>query len=369
MGLVETARTQANDFPSLEVPATFETPFPADVWERLGKSGLLGVSVPHAFSGGGNPASSLFQAGEALVDGGCTLGVALSWLVHNLTARYVLADHGGEALREELLQAVATGASTIALAVSEPDMHGSPKKLSATAVKTDGGVEISGRKVYITNGPMADWFAVIAVEREDDSGRKTFGAYLVAKDTPGLTVKSMDAGALYPAPHAQLFLEKCFVPSRYRLPVEGDAFTHLVKPFGTFERVLILGPTLGAMKRLLSGLVEHLATKPRQSEDVAEKLGQLVLLCDEVEVLGMEAARVVEEEAGRLSPLPSCMAAWAACRSFVERYMALIDQSGYGADLKLSGELHDMDKLCRLAESAQRSGFIRLGRNLIGQGA
>lgn len=72
MGLVETARTQANDFPSLEAPATFETPFPADVWERLGKSGLLGVSVPHAFSGGGNPASSLFQAGEALVDGGCT---------------------------------------------------------------------------------------------------------------------------------------------------------------------------------------------------------------------------------------------------------------------------------------------------------
>lgn len=265
--------------------------------------------------------------------------------------------------------AVAKGASTVAVAVSEPDMHGSPKKLSATAVEVEGGVEISGQKVYITNGPIADWFAVVAVERAEEGRRKRFGAFLVGKDTLGLTVISMDAGALYPAPHAQLFLDKCFVPSRYRLPVDGDAFTHLVKPFGTFERVLILGPTLGAMKRLVSGLADHLAAKPEISEEAAEKLGQLVLLCEEVDVLGVEAARVVEEEGGRLSPLPSCMAAWVACRSFVERYMALIDQSGYGADLKLSGELHDMDKLCRLAESAQRSGFVRLGRNLMGQGA
>jgi len=365
MGPVETARHLAQSLFDGAGPEMPETTFPTEVWKRFGKDGLLGLSIPHAFGGSGLDAPALFRVGEALVDGGCSLGLSLSWLVHNLTARYVLVNHGEDAQRECHLPGLVKGSSTMALAVSEPDMHGSPKKLETAARKVEGGYEISGEKVYLTNGTIADLFAVIAVEGRDGE-RKSFGAFLVGQATPGVTVETMDVGSMQPSPHARLLLKDCFVPAENRLSPDGDAFERLVKPFGFFERVLLLGPTLGAMKRLITDIADRLATEGQRSDDVAEKLGHLVLLCDEVEILGAEAARVVEEKAGHLSPLPSSMAAWAACRSFVERYMAFIDQTGHGADSSLSRVLHDLDQLCRLAEGAQRHGFIRLGRNLVG---
>ena len=330
MGPVETARSLAQELFSGSDAQVPITEFPSNAWERFGVEGLLGLSAPKAFGGTGLDAPALFRVGEALVDGGCSLGFALSWLIHNLTARHVLADHGGDGQREAHLASIVSGKSSIALAVSEPGMHGSPKKLDAQARKVDGGYEITGEKVYLTNGPIADLYVVIAVEGQEGA-RKSFGAFLVGRDNSGISVENMDVGALAPSPHAQLSLKNCFVPTEDRLSPSGDAFEHLVKPFGFFERVLLLGPTLGAMKGLLGGLAEGLAEKGQRCDETAEKLGHLVLLCDEVEVLGGEASRIVEEEAGRLSPLPSSMAAWAACRSFIERFMALIDQTGFGA--------------------------------------
>ena len=365
MGHVETARCLAQelfDNASSEMP---EKNFPSEVWKRFGNEGLLGLSVPHAFGGSGLGAPDLFCVGEALVEGGCSLGFALSWLVHNLTARHVMTDHGSDSQRENYLSALAEGRSTLALAVSEPDMHGSPKRLEAQARKVDGGYEISGNKVYLTNGPIADLFVVVAVEGRDDA-RKSFGAFLMGRGTLGLKIETMDVGSMQPSPHAKLVLNKCYVADENRLSPSGDAFECLVKPFGFFERVLLLGPTLGAMKRLISDIANRLVEEGQRGDDVAEKLGYLVQLCDELEILGSRAAQIVEDEAGRLSPLPSSMAAWAACRSFVERYMALIDQTGHGASSSLGRVLHDLDQLCRLAEGAQRHGFIRLGRNLIG---
>ncbi len=362
---VETARVLAQDLFGKDAAGSSGNVFPGSAWERFGEAGLLGLSVPKAFGGEGLDSPSLFRVGEALVDGGCSLGLSLSWLVHNLTARHILADHGGDDLRDRYLSSIAEGRSSLAFAVSEPDMHGSPKKLEAQAVKVDGGYRLSGEKVYLTNGPIADLFAFVAVEgREGD--RKNFGAFIVGKDQEGVSVETMEIGSLQPSPHARLVLKDCWVADNNRMTVEGDAFENLVKPFGFFERVLILGPTLGAMKRLLSILAGYLANDGRKDDEIAEKLGHLVLFCDEVDILGREAARVVDKEAGHLSPLPSSMGGWGACRSFVERAMVLIGQVGHGADPEMNKILHDMDQLCRLAEGAQKHGFIRLGRNLIG---
>jgi len=365
MAHVETARLLAENLFGGAGPEMPETVFPSETWKRFGDEGLLGLSTPEAYGGSGIDAPQLFRIGEALVDGGCSLGVALSWLVHNLTAQHVLAEHAGNGQRECHLSALAEGRSSLALAVSEPDMHGSPKRLEAKAIKADGGYRLSGEKIYLTNGPIADLFVVVAVEGEE-GGRKSFGAFLVGKDEAGVTVETMELDSLQPSPHARLILKDCWVPDQNRLNPTGDAFESMVKPFGFFERVLLLGPTLGAMKRLTSVIADRLAAEQQQGDDVAEKLGHVALLCNEVDVLGERAAQIVEKEAGHLSPLPASMAAWAACRSFVERYMALIDQTGHGADASLSRVLHDMDQLCRLAEGAQKHGFIRLGRNLMG---
>jgi len=362
---VETARALAQDLFGRDAAGSSDDHFSDSVWERLGEAGLLGLSVPKAFGGVGLDSPSLFRVGEALVDGGCSLGLALSWLIHNLTARHVLADYCGDDLRSRYLSAIAQGDSSLAIAVSEPDMHGSPKKLEAQAVQVDGGYRLSGEKVYLTNGPIADLFAFVAIVGQEGN-RKKFAAFLVGKDQEGVSVETMDIGSLKPSPHARLVLKDCWVPKENRMTIEGDAFENLVKPFGFFERVLLLGPTLGAMKRFLSIIAGYLADDGRKDDEIAEQLGHLVLFCDEVDVLGGEAARIVDNEAGRLSPLPSSMSAWGACRCFVERAVVLIGQAGHGADPEINKILHDMDQLCRLAEGAQKHGFIRLGRNLIG---
>ena len=74
------------------------------------------------------------------------------------------------------------------------------------------GFVIRGRKAWVTNGPVADLFLVLAVIAVED-GRKRYGLFLVPKDTAGLVTKPMKAlDALAPATHCELELDGCRGP-------------------------------------------------------------------------------------------------------------------------------------------------------------
>lgn len=116
---------------------------------------------------------------------GGVLGVTVSWLCHLMTARLHMAGRGTAAQRDHWLPRLAAGDSTLSLAISEPGAGAHPKHLATRAVRDGDDYVLDGEKTYLTNGPLADAFLVLAVTGAAD-GRKTFSAILVPADAPGL---------------------------------------------------------------------------------------------------------------------------------------------------------------------------------------
>ena len=226
-------------------------PFPRDLWTELGKAGLLGIAVPVHFGGLGGSDRDLVLAGEALARRGGNLGLASSWLGHSLVSRFFLGRFAVPALQARWLPRIARGEATLAVAISEPGAGAHPKHLKSSAQRIAGGWRLQGEKAYVTNGPIAAAFIVLAVSAVAQ-GRKRFSAFLVPRETPGLAlVPGPEVDFLRPSPHCGLRLDGCTVPEDALIGGEGNAFETMSIPFRDVEDALGTGKTVGALRHLL----------------------------------------------------------------------------------------------------------------------
>lgn len=226
-------------------------PFPRDLWAALGEAGLLGSAVPERFGGLGGSERDLILAGAALARHGGNLGLAGSWLGHCLVGRFFLERFAPPALQARWLPRVADGTATLAVAISEPGAGAHPKHLAGTATRVAEGWRLHGEKAYVTNGPIAAAFVVLAVSAVE-SGRKRFSAFLVPRETAGLAlVPGREVDFFRPSPHCGLRLDGCTVPRDAMIGAEGDAFETMSIPFRDYEDALGTGKLVGAVRHLI----------------------------------------------------------------------------------------------------------------------
>jgi len=266
----------------------------------MGSRGLLGWSIPAAFGGEGARYSEIFPALDAFVRGGGRPGLALSWAVHLIVAKTLIADCGSSRQKKEILPAMASGKKTVSIALSEPEAGSDPKRIRTQAVKNGTGYVLDGEKTWLTNGPHADLFVVFAVTAER-GGRKGFTAFLVPKETPGLFVlDTPPLGYLKPAPHCSIRLERCAVSASAMLGSEGRAWEDLSKPFRAVEDVLLAGgAVIGGLDRLLEQRVLELTTRRKMGAvDAVEGIGEAAALLEAARVIAREAALELEKQKG-----------------------------------------------------------------------
>ena len=321
--------------------------YPPDLWQALAGAGLLGLTIPEDYGGRGWGLDRLAGACRDMVRHGRSLGAMLAWKVHCTLSRFALARLGDEAQKQAWLLRLASGETTLAAAISEPGAGAHPKYLKARADRLpDGGWRLDGDKAWITNGPAAGLFIVLAVKGES-GGRKRFGAFLVPEDTPGLA--RTGAGAvefLRPTGHCGLSLRGVCLPAAAELAPDADIWAAFAKPLRNVEDLLKLGSQQGAMEALL---------------DDAAAAG----LDDEA--LGRLAARLVSFEA--LAALPGrdearLLAARQQQRDFLAAYEALDlpadpARAALIADMKASesvaGRVHAL-RLAALGREARAAG-------------
>lgn len=209
--------------------------FPREAWRALAEAGLFRIGLPARFGGDGGGYADIARAEHDLVGHGGCVGFAMSWAGHQLVGRYFIDGFGNEAQKAALLPGLATGKLTLAVAISEPGAGAHPKHLKTTATRDGDGVVIDGEKAYVTNGPLADVFIVLAITAVED-GRKRYSAFLVPKSTAGLEILPMDPfGALRPSPHCRLRLTGCRVPASAMLGLPNEAYETMALPFRDVE--------------------------------------------------------------------------------------------------------------------------------------
>jgi alkylation response protein AidB-like acyl-CoA dehydrogenase len=157
--------------------------FPAEVYEQMGRLGLLGVTVPAADGGSGGGVRDYVDVMEELAYGYASVAdqCGLVELVGSL-----LAGFGTAAQKDSYLPGLLAGTLRCAYALTEPGA-GSDLGGLATAARRDGeGWVLTGEKVFIHNAPVADLALVLAVT--DPARRKRGGMSMFLVDTalPGV---------------------------------------------------------------------------------------------------------------------------------------------------------------------------------------
>ncbi|MBU1170375.1 MAG: acyl-CoA/acyl-ACP dehydrogenase [Proteobacteria bacterium] len=272
-----------------------ENRFPMDIWQAMGREGFLGLSISKAYGGKGRSALDVSIAAHSLVKEGHNLGMALSFLIHQIIAHHVVETWASENQKKRYLPNLASGKITACLAVSEPKIGAHPKHITSTVVKTQEGYTLNGEKSYLTNGPIADLFVFIAVSNSD-SVLKRFSAFMVPRNTPGLEVLApMDIPFFKPAPHGSIRLSNCKVPAEALLGPEDSAYEDIVLPVRAVEDALMMGAVTGALEKQAICLAEALQKKGQLSDEFLKiDLGKLKSMLDTAKILSYESASMVD---------------------------------------------------------------------------
>ena len=156
----------------------------------------------------------------------------------------------------------------VSVAISEPRVGAHPKLLTTRAEPDGNGFRITGEKAWVTNGPLADVFIVLAITSVDDT-RKRYSIFLVPRDAPGLSIDEAEQyRALAPSRHCGVKLDDCYVPSSALLGSLGSAYEAMALPFRDVEDAVGTFGVLGAFRFVLSRLAA--------GDEAAVSLGGLV---------------------------------------------------------------------------------------------
>ncbi|MHB8438726.1 MAG: acyl-CoA dehydrogenase family protein [Acidimicrobiales bacterium] len=191
-----------------------------ELWDELGAQGFLGVNVPEAYGGGGMGITELAIVLEELGAAGCPL---LLMVVSPAICATIVDRFGTDAQKQQWLPRFATGALTMAFAITEPDAGSNSHRISVVA-RRDGDVyRLSGTKYYISGVDEAE--SILVVTRtgvDEDSGRGRLSLFVVDSDAPGLERTVIPVEITAPEKQFTLFFDDVVVPAERLIGTEGE---------------------------------------------------------------------------------------------------------------------------------------------------
>ncbi len=198
-----------------------------EVFKKAGELGLIGMSTPEAYGGGGEMDFRYNQVlNEELTNADCGSIVVSFGTLNDLVAPY-LAKFASEDLKQRYLAPMNAGDLIGCLAMTEPGA-GSDLAGIRTFAKKDGDDWIlNGSKTFISNGMLSDFALVVAVT-DPSKGRAGVSMFVVDSDLEGYTKNGpLQKVGLKAQDTAELHFDNVRVPGANLIGEEGAAFGYL----------------------------------------------------------------------------------------------------------------------------------------------
>ena len=216
---------------------------PPAVIAGLKRLGVFRLRLPREHGGVGFSHSDYHRVVERIASRSAGLSM---WVTthQSLGAPGVLAAAGTPAQREELLPRLASGELS-ALAVTEEGAGADPSLIETRARRVRGGYRLTGRKIWITNGPAARWVVVLA--------RAPGGIACLIADAraPGFSVERRCRFlGLRGMENGVLALRGAFVPDARRVGAEGEGLRVVLTAL-TLGRLSVAPRSLGIARECL----------------------------------------------------------------------------------------------------------------------
>jgi glutaryl-CoA dehydrogenase len=158
--------------------------FPVELIPEMAQMGLFGFKLKE-FGGLGKNNISFGLVCQELERGDSGLRSFVS--VMNSLVIHPIYTFGTDAQRERWIPELVSGRKIGCFGLTEPEAGSDPQSMRTTAVKNGGGYRLNGRKMWITNGSIAD-VAVVWAKTEGDNIR----GFLVEKGMPGFSARPIE---------------------------------------------------------------------------------------------------------------------------------------------------------------------------------
>lgn len=201
--------------------------FPWDIIHKMGKLGLMGMTIPQQYGGSGIDKISYNIALEEI--GRVCGSTGLTVEAHNSLGVGHIYEMGNEEQRKKYLPRLTGGEALAAWALTEPNAGSDAASLQTTAVLEGDEWVLNGTKQFITSGSLAEVTTVMA-KTDKDKGARGISAFIVEKGTRGLKVGvEEDKMGLRGSVTSELILEDLRIPKENLLGEPGFGFIGAMK--------------------------------------------------------------------------------------------------------------------------------------------
>jgi alkylation response protein AidB-like acyl-CoA dehydrogenase len=275
--------------------------FPAELVQQLGDMGFMGMFVPEQYGGAGLSILSYVVALEEICYADAGVGVIMS--VNNSLVSWPILNFGTEAQKQKYLIPLASGQKLGCYALTEPNAGSDAGAQRTKAVKNeDGSYALTGTKMWITNGPQAD-YAVAYANLDPDQRHRTVCAFILENTWPGYAVgKVEEKMGIHCSGTSELVFDNLNVPAENLLHTERDGFKVAMATLDG-GRIGIAAQALGIAQRALDLAVNHARTRVAFGKPISDKQAIQWMIADMT--TRIEAARLLTWKAAGPARWPS----------------------------------------------------------------
>lgn len=218
---------------------------------------------------------------------------------------YAISQAAPEHVRDFWVTRAAEGRAIAAFALTEPDAGSDVSAVKTTAERDGDAWVINGKKRFISNAGVADFYTVFARTGTQTGGRAELSAFVVGARMPGFRVVERTT-MISPHPIGVIAFDGCRVPAEDMIGAEGDGFLLAMRTLDTF-RASVGAAACGMARRALDESLRHALNRKQfgrllaEHQLIQEKLADMITELDAARLLVYRAAYLKDTGTGRVS--------------------------------------------------------------------
>ena len=366
----EMLRSMVREFAGMELaPQVSELDrkgeFPADLVGKIARHGLLGMTSSKDLGG-----SAIGHVAAAIaIEELARIYPSIAFFLADTPGPLYAIEHSGtEEQKRKYLVPIIKGEKVICIAATEPTGGSALGSLGTEAVPDDEGYTINGRKIYISNGGVADYCVVLAKTGERAS------LLIVEKENPGFIVsRRQDQMGFKGVDVSELAFSDCQVSRESLIGKEGGGLAVAMTAF-TVNRPAIGAVGLGIARGAFDIALKYAKERVLYNRPISNLQAIQFLLADmDTEI---EAARwliyypgaaldrgVSPRDIGKYAARAKAVGAEVAI-SVAQKAMQVLGGYGVSPEYHLAMFLNDAMELVPAAGTAQIMKVIQAGEIL-----